>query len=172
MTLVRLVKNTKIWLNKHINFVIMGGSAKGEERIFCNTNYFEELTNFYPECTFMLYFAGPELSETRHQQTVKLNDRLNAFFYKGTTSEFLLNSFSNISDIQDKLLLDQTIFVGFNPGFGSGYAKLVHSWALDIVFLLGLKYRIVFTQANDYSDLRGESRIFEKLFDKKVNYFI
>lgn len=79
----------------------MGGSAKGEERIFCNTNYFEELTNFYPECTFMLYFAGPELSETRHQQTVKLNDRLNAFFYKGTTSEFLLNSFSNISDIQN-----------------------------------------------------------------------
>lgn len=52
MTLVRLVMKTKIWEKKHVNFVIMGGSAKGEERIFCNTNYFEELTNFYPGCTF------------------------------------------------------------------------------------------------------------------------
>jgi hypothetical protein len=44
----------------------MGGSAKGEERIFCTTNYFEELTNFYPQVSFKLWFAGPELSEERH----------------------------------------------------------------------------------------------------------
>lgn len=66
MTLVRLLKMTKMWTNKQVNIVVMGGSAKGEERIFCNTNYFEELTHFYPDCAFKLYFAGPELSEERH----------------------------------------------------------------------------------------------------------
>lgn len=45
----------------------MGGSAKAEERIFCNTNYFEELTNFYPESSFKLWFTGPELSDEHHK---------------------------------------------------------------------------------------------------------
>ena len=66
MTLVRLTKMTKMFMSKHINIVVMGGSAKGEERIFCTTNYFEELTNFYPQVSFKLWFAGPELSEERH----------------------------------------------------------------------------------------------------------
>jgi len=52
----------------------MGGSAKGEERIFCTTNYFEELSNFFPDCSFKMFFAGPELSEERHLKSVKLND--------------------------------------------------------------------------------------------------
>ena len=76
MTLVRLVRLTKVWEKKQINFVVMGGSEKAEERLFCTTNYFEELTNFYPECSFKFYFAGPELSQGRHQQSVKINDRL------------------------------------------------------------------------------------------------
>lgn len=63
MTLVRLVSVTKMFVQKHIDIIVMGGSAKGEERIFCTTNYFEELTNFFPEITFKLWFAGPELSE-------------------------------------------------------------------------------------------------------------
>lgn len=36
--------------------------------------------------------------------------------------------------------------------------------------LVNLKYPVFFTQANDYSDLRGETRVFEKLFDNKVNF--
>jgi hypothetical protein len=52
---------------KQINIVVMGGSTKGEERLFCTTNYFEELTNFYPQINFNLFFAGPELSEARHR---------------------------------------------------------------------------------------------------------
>lgn len=62
--------------------------------------------------------------------------------------------------------------IGFNPGFGSGYGKLVLSWALDLVFLLNLNYKIIFTQANDFSDLRGETRIFEKLFGDKAKFFL
>jgi hypothetical protein len=49
---------------------------------------------------------------------------------------------------------------------------LLYSWALDILFLLNLNYPIVFTQANDYSDLRGETRVFEKLFGGHIQYFM
>lgn len=63
MTLVRLISVTKMFVQKQIDIIVMGGSAKGEERIFCTTNYFEELTNFFPEITFKLWFVGPELSE-------------------------------------------------------------------------------------------------------------
>ena len=61
MTVVRVISLIKFINHKQINIVIMGGSAKGEERIYRETNYFEELTNFYPETKFSLYFAGPEL---------------------------------------------------------------------------------------------------------------
>ncbi len=46
------------------------------------------------------------------------------------------------------------------------------SWALDLVFLVNLNYKIVFTQANDFSDLRGEKAVFEHVFRDKVKYFI
>jgi hypothetical protein len=48
----------------------MGGSAKVEERLFIKTNYFEELTNFYPEMTLHFYIVGPELSQENHKKTV------------------------------------------------------------------------------------------------------
>ena len=70
MTLVRLLAKTKMYTQKLLNDVIMGGSAKAEERLFCQTNYFDELTNFYPQTKFVLWFAGPELSETNHTKTV------------------------------------------------------------------------------------------------------
>ena len=77
-----------------------------------------------------------------------------------------------MGDVKEQFKLDSTLFIGFNPGFGSGYAKLLLSWALDLVFLINLGYKLVFTQANDFSDLRGETRVFDKLFDKKVNVFL
>lgn len=48
MTLVRLIALIRLYKHTHLNFVIMGASAKVEERIFLKTNYYEEITNFYP----------------------------------------------------------------------------------------------------------------------------
>jgi DeoR/GlpR family transcriptional regulator of sugar metabolism len=62
MTLVRLIYLLKWTAKEQVNVVVMGGSAKAEERIFCQTDYFEELTHFYPDVSFQFYFAGPELS--------------------------------------------------------------------------------------------------------------
>jgi len=63
---VLLIKKLAMFKSEEINIVVMGGSAKGEERIFCQTNYFDEVAYFYPKTKFNFYFAGPELSDARH----------------------------------------------------------------------------------------------------------
>ena len=41
---------------------------------------------------------------------------------------------------------------------------LLQSWCKDLVILFNLGYKVVFTQANDYSDLRGETKVFSTVF--------
>jgi hypothetical protein len=48
-------------------------------------------------------------------------------------------------EIFKNLLKKETIFIGFNPGFGSGYEALMESWCADLVTLLDLRYPIFFT---------------------------
>ncbi len=91
MTLVILLKHFKLTNQKALNVVVMGGSEKAEERIFAQTNYFEELTHFYPDIDFTFYFAGPELSSKRNFKQHQVNNHLRASFYKGTVMEFLLD---------------------------------------------------------------------------------
>jgi hypothetical protein len=63
---------------------------------------------------------------------------------------------------------ENSLFIGYNPGFGSGYDLLLESWCVDLVTLFNSEIPIVFTQANDYSDQRGELRVFESIFEGKV----
>ena len=145
MTMINMIKKHNLWRQTTLNFVIMGGSAKAEERIFCTTNYFEELTNFFPQHKFKLYFCGPEQSSQRSDKTVRVNDRLSAFFYKAGVAEFLLDNYESEEEILQKLPLESTIFIGFNPGFGCGYEALLRSWSRDLIMLFNLNYRIIFT---------------------------
>lgn len=176
MTLVRLIALIRFYKKTKLNVVMMGASGKVEQRLFCRTNYFEELTNFYPDMTLMFHIVGPELSPDIHGKTVKKNDRLQAKFYRGMTSEFLdslpaklsVNEDENTQAIIQALPLTETIFIGFNPGFGSGFEPLLHSWCLDLVRLTDLMYPVFFTQANDFSDLRGEQRVLEVIFEGKI----
>ena len=62
-----------------------------EERLFATTNYYEELTNFYPSIKFKLYFVGLELSTQRHLKSHKINDNLEGFFYRGSVAEFIID---------------------------------------------------------------------------------
>ena len=116
-----------------------------------------------------MYFAGPELSDQNHGKTIQKHERLIAKFFKGTTSEFFLSDqFEDLVDLKQKLPLENTLLIGFNPGFGSGYDLLLHSWARDIVMFLGLGYKLVFTQASDFSDLRGETEVWSQMFNMKA----
>ena len=53
----------------------------------------------------------------------------------------------------------QTVFVAFNPGFGSGNGELMFSWAQDLRLLCAKGALLICTCANDYSDLRGETTL-------------
>jgi hypothetical protein len=51
-----------------------------------------------------------------------------------------------VSELLEKKKFDvNTIFIGFNPGFGSGYDLLLKSWSLDLVTLLDRNFKIIFT---------------------------
>lgn len=171
MTLVRLIALLRLYKKTELNFVVMGASAKVEERIFIKTNYYEELTNFYPDMKVHMYFVGPELSvEKGGGKVVQKNPRLTASFHRSKTSDFLLNIGDSGADDDIFKALDKTktLFLGYNPGFGSGYDVLVESWSCDLIKLIDLRYPVFFTQANDFSDLRGEMKVFEVLFQNKV----
>ena len=73
MTLVRLIALRLFYKHKKLNIIIMGGSAIVEERLFIKTNYYEELTNFYPEMKLSLYFVGPKQSVQNHNKTITKN---------------------------------------------------------------------------------------------------
>lgn len=113
-----------------------------------------------------LYFVGPELSIANDRKTVKKNDRLEGQFFRGKISEFLneVGKSASNEDVLEALDKKKTMFLGYNPGFGSGFDVLLESWACDIVRLLDLRYAVFFTQANDYSDVRGEMQVFQVLF--------
>lgn len=40
---------------------------------------------------------------------------------------------------------DSTLFLGYNPGFGSGYDLLLNSWCVDLVQLINLNLPVIFT---------------------------
>ena len=43
------------------------------------------------------------------------------------------------------MAIENTLFIGFNPGFGCGYDLLLQSWCKDLVILLNLGFKVVFT---------------------------
>lgn len=60
-----------------------------------------------------------------------------------------------------------TFVCGFNPGFGSGNVDMLTSWLRDLVYAARLRVPVIFTQANDYSDLRGELAVLTRIVGAK-----
>ncbi len=137
--------------------MVMGASAKAEERIYCaSKGYFEEVAHYFGSLRLAYHFVGPEISKELHIKEFYNDSRVEAQFFKGTVGEFLA------SPQASRLSTDNTLFAGFNPGFGCGYAKLAWSWVQDIYDLLEKEYFVMFTQANDYEDVKGETRILKE----------
>lgn len=180
MTVVWLIALIRFYKKTKLNIVIMGASGKVEERIFRRTNYYEEISNFYPDMDLTLYFVGPELDEKAHGTTEEKNNRLRGKFFRGFTHEFLESLVdkptgdmaSDNAQILTKLPVPETICIGYNPGFGSGYEPLLKSWCDDITLLANLGLIVIFTQANDFSDLKGEQRVMQVVFETKLKPII
>lgn len=139
------------------NVLIAGASERAEERLVINTNYFQDLSSFHPEVgSWKLYLVGPEISTGRHCRMTQLNAKMQVECYRGTLGELLTEHYGEFSP-------GNTVVVGFNPGFGSGFLPLMTSWVGDLVTLLNLRLPIFFTCANDYGDLRGESLVLSEI---------
>jgi hypothetical protein len=95
-----------------------------------------------------------------------INDRLSGEFFKGSVQDFI----DHVGEAA--LPQENTIFIGYNPGFGSGYDVLLESWCVDLTSLFSMNRPVVFTQANDYSDQRGELRVLQSIFEDKANFII
>jgi len=126
---------------KPTDIVVMGATYKAEVRLLEETSYWEEIQAYHP---VTVWFVGPELLHST---------RSNVF--KGTIYDFLHK--------KPCLVSESTVLVGFNPGFGT--VPLVDSWVKDLEYILDSNLRCVFTQANDYSDLRGELVVLRSLFE-------
>jgi hypothetical protein len=93
------------------------------------------------------------LSLERVGKVHQINERLSGEFFKGSVQDFI----DHVGEAA--LPQENTIFIGYNPGFGSGYDMLLESWCVDLATLISMNRPVVFTQANDYSDQRGELRV-------------
>eukprot|EP00962_Isochrysis_galbana_P023298 scaffold7011_cov112-Isochrysis_galbana.AAC.28 len=75
--------------------------------------------------------------------------------FRGTLGEFLAS--------EPTIHSENTLIVGFNTGMGSGLWPLMRSWLTDLLAILRGGFIALFTCANDFSDLRGETLVWELL---------
>ena len=83
--------------------------------------------------------------------------------FLGTSTDFLTQNEHLLQSEPHRA----TFVIGFNPGFGSGNGPIVASWTKDLLSLANYNIPIIFTQANDYSDLKGELLILQQIIGIK-----
>lgn len=132
------------------NVVVVGATYKAEIRILQETSYWDEVCHAVGR-QVNLYFVGPEA-----QKDSAVVEKPKFEVYPGSTTHFLLRR-------KELLIGNRTMVIGFNPGFGSGSKELLESWCSDLKFLAAAQLPCFFTCANDYSDLRGEILVLQKL---------
>lgn len=165
---------TNLKLDKLI-LVCIGCSGKAEERILKETNCWPELQYCFPLSIkhIEVWFVGPEMTRSQSPScTDKASERISFHLYKGTVIDFVRQHPNSISTN----LVDQTsIFVGLNCGFGNwdpavdvlNRFNLLMSWLNDLYFLTGTKIPLLFTCANDYADVVGETLVMSKILGAK-----
>ncbi|CAM9924975.1 unnamed protein product, partial [Ectocarpus fasciculatus] len=150
---------------EQLHIVCMGCSAKCEERILRETNCWSEINRFIgATSSCKVWITGPEMSVTdEHFQSMHQNCHTNIQFglFQGTSVEFFR--------AHPSLLSGAVIAVGLNCGFGNwenplpARYNLLFNWLPDLYFLTGTKIPLVFTCANDYADVAGESGVMHRI---------
>ena len=178
LSIVHIIQKLGIYNNNDTNkkkkvpitIICIGCSSKAEERILRETNCFMEILYYFQHVILVeLILVGPEISETIERlQYIDGKGKSStwiASLYKGTSIDFFRANPRYISQ--------STIVVGINCGYGNfdnpmpkRYNLLVE-WLPDLFFLTGLKLPVIFTCANDYSDLFGELTVMIKILGAK-----
>lgn len=156
-----------------------GASAKAEERILRETNCWHELRHCFAHKSVHqveLWLIGPEMTATQSPYTASMHafpDGLSVHVFKGTSSEFFrcYPSRMNNSDAAVNGAIVDTLVVGLNCGFGNwenhrGTERqfgLLYDWIGDLFLLSSLRFPLVFTCANDYADMAGETLVMSQV---------
>ena len=140
---------------RRLTVVVMGGSERAEERLLLQTTYFQEISAYFPGVAVHLILSGPEMSRAGHKAT-KAWSGLRVTRFRGTAGDVMREL--------PEAFEGPCVAVGFNTGFGSGDARLVASWKGDLRRLQDRGVPVVFTCANDYNDLRKETKILQEGF--------
>ena len=141
--------------DRRLTVVVMGGSERAEERLLLQTTYLQEISAYFPGVAVHLVLSGPEMSKAGHKAT-KAWSGLRVTRFRGTAGDVMREL--------PEAFEGPCVAVGFNTGFGSGDARLVASWKGDLRRLQDRGVPVVFTCANDYNDLRKETKILQEGF--------
>lgn len=142
-----------------LRIVVAGATASAEQRLVHDSGYWAELGLAYSEWTVELIFVGPECDPNfLARRAPRLASNM--------TSSALRSSVAALLQARPELCRWDpgsksspaaiTVIMGYNPGFGSGSAALMRSWAPDLQQIAASGLPCIFSQANDYSDVRGE----------------
>jgi hypothetical protein len=168
-----------------LTVVAIGAANRSEERLLHQTSYWAEIGTWICASEINLWLVGPEVTKDGAASSPKQlpvhakgGTPVIARCFRGTMREFM--------SAQPALFTKDckgatgagsagtaagqgasTIIVGFNTGAGSGVAKLMQSWSLDLVAVIKSGLPAVFTCANDYSDLAGETVIMKHVLGAK-----
>jgi hypothetical protein len=129
-----------------------------------HSHYWGELCHFLPPRAdgqpLELVFIGPEIDSALHGKEAEVGTGVVATRFRGTLGEFLVS--------EPTIHSENAIIVGFNTGMGSGLWPLMLSWLPDLLAILRGGFIALFTCANDFSDLRGESLVWELLHARSL----
>lgn len=153
----------------HLMVVNVGAAAKAEERLLRQSSYWSELRNYvWPGCSKVtLWLVGPEVSASELNVSTRCSSSSRVEFaahtHRGGIGEWIKLHAAEMSDSSTQPMMYAT-----NTGMGAGNMKLTLAWLPDIIELIRLNIPIIFTCANDYADVKGETIIMHSVLRAKV----
>jgi len=155
-----------------LRILAVGVSARAEERVLLETNYFQEICHYLSTPIVQLWLIGPEISATSHMIRRPLGAHGESICFRGTCKEGLKEALRGQAQPGTgegaPPLAVATLVCGFNCGYGSGDKELQQSWIGDLKHLLKLGFPCLFTCANDYNDVRKEVEVMKGLRAKFI----
>ncbi|TYZ63935.1 hypothetical protein PybrP1_002901 [[Pythium] brassicae (nom. inval.)] len=168
VTLAHTAQQLGLWRqtdeSKHV--LVIGASCKAEQRVWHITDYWHELSLFFPHTDITLWFIGPEVREDGQDKQHRASAKLRARHFRGT-----FGAFQN-AHASHECTYENAIIVGYNTGFGnfvdSNHFGLLFSWLPDLYRVADSKVPAIFTCANDYADMNGEFAVQSRVIGAKM----
>jgi hypothetical protein len=125
-----------------VDVVVLGASFKAEVRVAKQTQYWQELSAFFPGVAFHLWMVGPEAIDAEGSEGAlhwRMNESISVSAISGTYRSWKAK-YGDASVVPGGSQANEPtssprafrVLMAFNPGFGSGSAALLRSWLPDL----------------------------------------